>query len=351
MTAALESERGLNLSLTSIQHPTGIHPTLLVQFQPRLTSHKFCQNYMEANNCHNPFCRHCKEVVFTKHLIPLITTLWERKFDEHGFVQGYTRTAKEIISAGKGGCSWCYELTSSLRELEDYRRDEPKFFLGKRGRKESDITLRIELHFSFLMTSQNGQVGVLVHAGNDSVKLKAYLFNITKPYAEHPIFPVLENGIYFGSEECFRGIKSFTRQCDAQHGLMRSQALRGERRRQELPARVVDVKADTLRIVEVDTIVPEDLVYGALSYCWGTEQQYVLTTETLEQKRITLSSKRIPAAISDAIEVTRKVGLKYLWIDALYVSHGECSTIDCSLTITDASFKMMTLIETPRLRK
>lgn len=59
--------------------------------------------------------------------------------------------------------------------------------------------------------------------------------------------------------------------------------------------------------------------YAALSYCWGTSQNNILTKANLKDKneRIPLSS--LPKTIHDAVEITRKLGLQYLWVDALCI--------------------------------
>jgi len=59
--------------------------------------------------------------------------------------------------------------------------------------------------------------------------------------------------------------------------------------------------------------------YIALSYCWGQSQPYHLTRALLDEMSAGLDMERLPQTIKDAIEVTRKLGLKYLWVDALCI--------------------------------
>lgn len=59
--------------------------------------------------------------------------------------------------------------------------------------------------------------------------------------------------------------------------------------------------------------------YLALSYCWGANQPYVLTTKNLEALTGKLEVKLLPRTIKDAIEVTKTLGFKYLWVDALCI--------------------------------
>ena len=57
----------------------------------------------------------------------------------------------------------------------------------------------------------------------------------------------------------------------------------------------------------------------ALSYCWGSEQTYVLTSENVELLMRGLEEHLLPRTIRDAIAVTRNLGFQYLWVDALCI--------------------------------
>ncbi|KAE9374007.1 HET-domain-containing protein, partial [Stipitochalara longipes BDJ] len=59
--------------------------------------------------------------------------------------------------------------------------------------------------------------------------------------------------------------------------------------------------------------------YLALSYCWGGPQAVTTTTITLAAYRQCIDLKSLPKTIINAITVTRKLGIKYLWIDALCI--------------------------------
>ena len=59
--------------------------------------------------------------------------------------------------------------------------------------------------------------------------------------------------------------------------------------------------------------------YATLSYCWGGDQRIVLTRKTYDEFLNGVSLDSLPQTIRDAIKVTRKLGLKYLWIDALCI--------------------------------
>jgi hypothetical protein len=84
--------------------------------------------------------------------------------------------------------------------------------------------------------------------------------------------------------------------------------------------RMIDV--NERRIIKVDGLVE----YFALSYCWGTESQarpyLTLTCDTearLSRPGGLSASQSLPATIQDAIDLTRMLDCRYLWVDALCI--------------------------------
>ena len=88
-----------------------------------------------------------------------------------------------------------------------------------------------------------------------------------------------------------------------------------------LPARLIDVGDQAITPdVRLHISRPDEAgEYLALSYCWGGEQSVVTTQNNLNSmtQRVTLSS--LPRTLQDAIRVTRNMGQRYLWVDALCI--------------------------------
>ena len=59
--------------------------------------------------------------------------------------------------------------------------------------------------------------------------------------------------------------------------------------------------------------------YCTLSYRWTTSSLLVTTTANLELHKSRISLSDLPPTLRDAIIVTRKLGVRYLWIDALCI--------------------------------
>jgi hypothetical protein len=59
--------------------------------------------------------------------------------------------------------------------------------------------------------------------------------------------------------------------------------------------------------------------YAALSYCWGGPQPFQTVTACLEAYSAEIPCSHVPKTILDAFEVTRNLGLQYIWIDSLCI--------------------------------
>ncbi|KAL9105694.1 MAG: hypothetical protein Q9227_009178 [Pyrenula ochraceoflavens] len=59
--------------------------------------------------------------------------------------------------------------------------------------------------------------------------------------------------------------------------------------------------------------------YAAMSYCWGQVPVVRTKISTLEAHKIVVPFSDLPKTLQDGIWWTRKLGLKYLWIDALCI--------------------------------
>jgi hypothetical protein len=103
-----------------------------------------------------------------------------------------------------------------------------------------------------------------------------------------------------------------------------------------LPTRLIDVnpgsKPGTPRLVlSADLGEATDCRYTALSHCWGVQGKVPKTLrDTLiqHQERITGLSK----TFEDAVEVTRQIGVRYLWIDSLCILQDDANDFqkECS---------------------
>ncbi|KAK5459910.1 hypothetical protein LTS15_004039 [Exophiala xenobiotica] len=73
-------------------------------------------------------------------------------------------------------------------------------------------------------------------------------------------------------------------------------------------------------VLSEDLPKSKNIEYATLSYCWGEENNAACTTKENLVARLTgLSTASLPKTLQDAIEITRALRIRYLWIDALCI--------------------------------
>jgi hypothetical protein len=84
-----------------------------------------------------------------------------------------------------------------------------------------------------------------------------------------------------------------------------------------LPNRCIDVSSETVRLKETRLEVGS---YVTLSHRWNdkTEASQTTTTNYADRTKL-LQLDRLPKAFRDAIWLTRRLGLRYLWIDSICI--------------------------------
>jgi hypothetical protein len=146
------------------------------------------------------------------------------------------------------------------------------------------------------------------------------------------------------SEACFRVVQEWIATCNATHEHCRMSAHLTMR-----PTRLIDVSKPNPSLVDG----PEDEhLYLILSYCWGTgpiEPEpvdigpspfspspghdarsgskkdsgtgYIVTTTmaTLRSRYEGIAMSRLPKTLQGAISVTRRLNIRYLWVDSLCI--------------------------------
>ncbi|KAF7893886.1 hypothetical protein EAF00_007400 [Botryotinia globosa] len=88
------------------------------------------------------------------------------------------------------------------------------------------------------------------------------------------------------------------------------------------PTRLIFVAEESPRIVSTSDY-QERLRYATLSHSWGSHEVIKLTTKNIGQlmKEIPLDS--LPKTFEDAINITQKLGIDFLWIDSLCIIQND----------------------------
>lgn len=94
-----------------------------------------------------------------------------------------------------------------------------------------------------------------------------------------------------------------------------------------LPKRLLDLahgqSSTSVKLVDCSSLdCIRDRRYAALSHCWVRRKSLRLIQSSLTQMQIGIACEDLPTLFQDVVELTRALGLRYLWIDALCICAG-----------------------------
>ncbi|KAI0432395.1 heterokaryon incompatibility protein-domain-containing protein [Xylaria sp. FL1042] len=104
-----------------------------------------------------------------------------------------------------------------------------------------------------------------------------------------------------------------------------------------VPTRLIDVRekgSPTVRLVETSHSQRNQIQhfrYFALSHPWGDKAEhnhYCSTRENIGHHKAGINIDILPGTFKDAVQVTRELGVRYLWIDSLCIVQGENGDFD-----------------------
>lgn len=152
------------------------------------------------------------------------------------------------------------------------------------------------------------------------------------PFTDDPVFSYIEiDPLSYDTGSAFvaRRYKKALQEC-LEHHKCKSRYF------STLPSRVIDVglgdgSIEPKLYVSDST---EKVFYTTLSYCWGDIGQLTTTNATLEKHRHCMPMNTLSLSVQDAITVTRHLGIRYLWVDAL------CIIQDCPKDVAREINKM-----------
>lgn len=114
------------------------------------------------------------------------------------------------------------------------------------------------------------------------------------------------------SKDAFDTARFWLQNCSKNHAQC-------QRESSSLPTRVIDVGVKPDDVPCLYIAKGEKQRFAALTHCWGGNVPDKTTIALLEQYKRQLPMDTMPQNFLDAIRVTRELGLRYLWIDALCI--------------------------------
>ncbi|KAH6621597.1 heterokaryon incompatibility protein-domain-containing protein [Chaetomium sp. MPI-SDFR-AT-0129] len=230
----------------------------------------------------------------------------------------------KMRQAAKWGCEVCAILERGvgmyLRDVGDEVEVPGEV---KREDSEEDEEKDVELQLDFnLAASRRSLEVVLIGRG---VTLSFFASEPVTPYLT-TLLPDLPLGLPIppttSSPVSLSWAQHQLAHCQTHHPTCRAFASA------PLPSRVLDVlptddtKSDSANPPPVRLHVSspgESAPYLALSHCWGHRPFLRTLSGSLEEHQAGIVWERLPRSFQDAIEFTRRLGVRYLWIDSLCI--------------------------------
>ncbi|KAF8856447.1 HET-domain-containing protein [Acephala macrosclerotiorum] len=243
-------------------------------------------------------CPKCWEFFFST---PKFQTLC-RTPDEGDCVQ-YTASTIEVEDSAASGCSWCRLVLSLKDDAEEQTLGEGHSPLQKipvrfgAGPKRENFTPQGNNRFSLWINGASYFLTAFTARDDPTSGV------VTAREMEHQINSLM----------AFDQAKKWLKECSSH----KKCGIVGPT---QLPSRVIEVSPEnnpgTPRLLESSTIVD---YFVALSYCWGLNQTGLTTKSNIKARQERLNIDSLSRTIQDAILVTRKINVKYLWADAICI--------------------------------
>ncbi|KIJ58710.1 hypothetical protein HYDPIDRAFT_163193 [Hydnomerulius pinastri MD-312] len=245
----------------------------------------------------NSLCKSCWEGVVANRfglLLPPVVFPAPREgepgYEEPGgFV--YKISAEEIKSNAADGCHWCRILAPCLSwAVEETKHGSPlDVRVGRNDFCEDDFVARV----------------------NEQLVFSGYTYtdedNIAAPYiGGRSLF------LEVGSERAISLTMKLMQQCLNNHDCPSP-----PHPSPSLPTRVIDCSDPSRPRLLVTNGLRER--YVALSYVWGEPQLHSTTTKNIASYMNSIDVDRFPQTLRDAILTTRRLDVRYLWVDSLCI--------------------------------
>jgi hypothetical protein len=232
------------------------------------------------------------------------------KFDS---IAGYSKSTSATLlqAAVKEGCQSCQIILEGIQTFilpsEDF---EAELNWSNDGQLSRQRSLKVLVWAGLRMTRNPRRSKVA-----DAVApLRLEFFTQPNQPSPWPVFgPSPEISTNSASESCFQRIEEWIRNC------MKGHADCQQPSKTALPSRLIDVgstDSETLKLVETRGA---EGTYFTLSHCWGGNQPLKTTKATLHERMDGIEWASIPKTFQDAVTITRRLQMRYIWIDSLCI--------------------------------
>jgi hypothetical protein len=238
-------------------------------------------------------------------------TCWDACFSTKEFKELCQNVGNEIevdyISSpkirGTRGCAWC-ELATQV----DERSKEMVPFEFRENSADLHVRFRTGIFHENYTPAGNNRFNLWVNGVSEHLTAFTDHDSVTSDIVTaRPISTDVTSDI------AYELIDNWLHKC-ASHPAC------GTPRETHLPTRVIEVSSEHYKGP------PRLLVthgtsgkYIALSYCWGGKQLGMTTSANIASRLLALDLQELSHTVRDAIRTTQRLGIRYLWVDALCI--------------------------------
>ncbi|KAF9254596.1 HET-domain-containing protein [Marasmius fiardii PR-910] len=208
----------------------------------------------------------------------------------------YSTTWNQIQTSAEWGCHWCKILLSSKPEAsmqQDAVRLGVEFRISSGSNGETPRGLQ---NLRLVVNGMPHSVYYVYTQADDC----AAAFVTARPRVLQLKQPSTHKMALTCITDCIRDHEHCHRPCTT-----------------TLPTRVIDCSDPKNLRLHLGANVHAQ--YLALSYVWGESQPHRTTTKNLDMYLKRINHTLLPQTILDAIEITRALNVRYLWVDALCI--------------------------------
>ncbi|KFY08087.1 hypothetical protein V492_06553 [Pseudogymnoascus sp. VKM F-4246] len=212
-----------------------------------------------------------------------------------------------LLLSAAGGCHLCELLADAYNKQTISNR-------GRRGRRPSHSSVNVnEGSQVILQIHQDIKPELWISCDGQAAKISLQYLGKEMNRAVSSTPPSDKLGSK--STRSFAAVRAWLDHCnsDLGHSACRIAST------PKLPTRVIDVGDGTRG---PSLFQPNDVVkdrYVALSYCWGEGPNLKTLNSNIKEHLKGIDFRKMPKTIQDAVVLTREIGLRYIWIDALCI--------------------------------
>ncbi|KAI0520854.1 heterokaryon incompatibility protein-domain-containing protein [Xylaria bambusicola] len=220
--------------------------------------------------------------------------------------------------SGENGCQTCAIITSALRIPSIRQIWQQSIELALKSQRQ-DLVAKMksdeeELRIELLLDSTGRRV---LRTWASAVSIDWRHFNLwwegnpSQRNSPCRAFPTLDYHPVerTDSERSIENLKSWIRACAENHSCFPKDD-------PMLPVRVVKVTEDRVRVVDQHGLRGR---YMTLSHRWGINETFALTSLNFNLMTEPIPWDSIPRIYKESIELTRALGIEYIWIDSLCI--------------------------------